>query len=91
MPRSPQGSKVGTEPTGGAKDDINRSESGPQNHESMESEDEDEDDILEISENGRWQKNNQRVSAYLIMYHRRGIERETVCIYLWLEREGGEF
>ena len=57
MPRSPQGSKVGAEPSGGIKDP---GESGSQ------SEDEDEDDILETSENGRWQKINQQVSAALI-------------------------
>lgn len=53
MPRSPQGSKVGAEPSGGIKD---RPESG------SGSEDEDEDDILEISQNGRWQKINQQVT-----------------------------
>ncbi len=55
MPRSPHASKVSAEPFG--KDGLTQESSAGGEDES----DDDEDEILEVSDNGRWQKIKQPV------------------------------
>ena len=53
MPRSPKAS--GVDPT---KESLNKEEA-PE----IDDDDSDEDEILEVSDNGRWQKFNEQVRA----------------------------
>ena len=55
MPRSPRSSKVAVEPGGALGKD-------PQDTSPHSEDEDDEDEILETSENGRWQKIDEHVS-----------------------------
>ena len=68
MPRTPQGSKVGSELGGGLGKEPTAAAAAPRvsTLPSEELEDDDEDEILEISENGRWQKINEQVGRAVV-------------------------
>lgn len=66
MPRSPQGSKVGSEPGSGISKEPPAAPAAGRVSSPPSEEDDDEDEILEISENGRWQKINEQVGKVLV-------------------------